>query len=281
MRQNGKSIIEFEKRRDLGDMLSSTFQFLKLEGKSLFKTVFKISAFPILVFLGFTIYSLINYAEFYDAALNFTNEEEVFEKVGGFFTSSLMLVLSYLLAYVFVSASVLYYIKSYWQNRGVVNYEDVKQDVQNKFWSLLGLSILNVIIIFVGLLFCFLPGIYFGIVLSLSMSAMVFFNLSAFDSIGEAFSLIRDNFWNVFLILFVVGLIMIVVSWTIQMPMVIYQFRNLGEDLLTQGFVDYMKDPVYLGFMILSYLVRFLLYTISLIVSVFIFFDIKVKKGIA
>ena len=215
MRQNGKSIIEFEKRRDLGDMLSSTFQFLKLEGKSLFKTVFKISAFPILVFLGFTIYSLINYAEFYDAALNFTNEEEVFEKVGGFFTSSLMLVLSYLLAYVFVSASVLYYIKSYWQNRGVVNYEDVKQDVQNKFWSLLGLSILNVIIIFVGLLFCFLPGIYFGIVLSLSMSAMVFFNLSAFDSIGEAFSLIRDNFWNVFLILFVVGLIMIVVSWTI------------------------------------------------------------------
>ena len=67
---------------------------------------------------------------------------------------------SMMIAYVFASASVLYYIKSYVDNKGEVNLEDVKRNAYKSFWGMLGLTILKSITLFFALLLCVLPVFY-------------------------------------------------------------------------------------------------------------------------
>ena len=158
---------------------------------------------------------------------------------GMFFIVSMTSLIFYLIAYVMVSASAMYYVKSYVENQGKVNYDYVKQMTFSKFWSFTALYIVTGIIVFVGILFCFLPGIYFGIVLSLSSCLLVFTKKSAMDAIGDAFTFIKGHWWDSFGILIVVSLIVSVLNYITQVPAMIYQLIQIGTSAFGGDPVSY------------------------------------------
>jgi len=278
--------VQFKKERDLGAIISDAFTFLREQWKPFFTTVFKISLFPILIFIISISVMYYFFTDFMSLAVlggdmgdyNYDLENNI----GLMFGAILVLSIFYLIAYTVVTLSSMYFIKSYVDNEEF-SLRSIQEKVQDKFWSFIGLSILNVLIIFVGMLFCFLPGIYLGITLALTTPLLVFENRGATDAIDKAFSFIKGHWWETFGIMLVVMILIGVLNGISQAPLMIYSLIKMGTSSFlsedpNQMFSIY-RDPIYIGLTAFSYVVRFFFYVISLITTSFIYFDINEQKN--
>ncbi|WP_397446332.1 hypothetical protein [Polaribacter sp. R77954] len=280
---NNQDFVNFRQVRSLGDILSDTFKFLKSEWQPFFITIVKIAIVPVIIAIAAAIYFLIESSYFYSGVLNINQNEPDFNfNFSSIFLPLTAIIASYIIAYALVTVASLSYIKSYIKNKGIVNYDEIQTDTKEQFWPYVGLFFLAGLIILVGTLFCFLPGIYFWVVLSLSIPILIYQNKGVADSISDAFTLIKDNWWETFGILIVVQILIIIASFVVELPISLYQgvdMTALLEDENPADLFEYFRDPVYLVLLGISYLVKFVLYIISTIVTVFIYFDIREQKN--
>lgn len=281
-----QNFVNFKKVRGLGDMLSDTFKFLGAEWQPFFITIVKLAIVPVLIAIAAAIYFLMQSTSFYGGILNLNNLdgggiEDINFNFSTIIVPFVAFAFSYLIAYALVTVASLSYIKSYIKNRGVVNYDEIQKDTKTKFWPYVGLFFLVGIIVFIGTMFCFLPGIYFLVVLSLSIPILIFQNRGILDSISDAFILIKENWWETFGILIVVQILIIVVTFIIQIPIGMYQSVDATAIIQSENpseLFAIFSDPIYLILVGFSYLVKFILYIITTIVTVFIYYDIKEQK---
>lgn len=268
-----REYIEFKKERALGDIITDAFKFIRLEWKPFLTTILKASAIPIILAVVGMLYYLYSFSDISsNSSANF----------GGMFLSLLIMMVSYLLALVFINLSGMYYIKSYIDNKGVVNNEEITKNTKEKFWSFTGFGILAMLIIIVSFMLCFFPAIYTGTVLSLGASILVFENESASSTIGKSFDFIKGYFWETLGVVFVVGLLVGVLGSVFQIPTFIYQMVKMGIGLgrnNSTAVLGLFSDPIYLLLNAISVIGKFLFYTISLITNVFLYFDINEKKN--
>jgi len=282
-----QNFINFKKVRSLGNMLSDTLKFLSTEWQPFFMTIVKLAIVPVLIAIAAAIYFLMQSNSFYGGLLDLNSlDGSEIEDINFNFSSVLVPLaifsFSYLIAYALVTVASLSYIKSYIKNKGIINYEEIQNDAKTTFWSYVGLFFVVGIIVFIGTLFCFLPGIYFAVVLSLSIPIMIFQNSGVLDSINGAFTLIKDNWWETFGILIIVQILILIISFIVQLPVGMYQ--GVDTAVMLQGeypneLLELFSDPIYLILLGISYLVKFILYIISTIVTVFIYFDIREQKN--
>jgi hypothetical protein len=276
-----QNFINFKKRRDLGSILSDTFNFLNDEWKPFFSVIFRISIVPILIAICAVIYYGMSSVSF------FSDFTQIGESTNLFSFSEIVLPafafgFSYLIAFALMTVASLSYIKSYIDHKGVVNYQEIQQLTKEKFWPYVGLFFLIAIMVFFGMIFCFIPGIYLGVVLSLSICFLVFQNKGVFDAIGDSFSLIKNHWWETFGVLLVVQLLIWVISFVISLPVTIYQGFDMVSALQNQDsteMLNFFSDPIYLILLVFSYIVKFVLFIVSTISTVFIYYDIKEQKN--
>jgi hypothetical protein len=273
-----KPYIEFKKQRELGEILTDSFNFIKFEFKTFFGTLLKIVGpylFATMVFLGFYFYS---FNELFN--LDFQSDGPDINPLF-MIIAVLGLLVSAIAMYGLTQASVLYYIKSYDDNKGTVDFDYIRKSAYDKFWSFIGLAFLVGICIVAGLMLCFIPGIYLYPPLMLSFSILVFMNKSVTDSFQYGFTLIKDNWWITFAALLVLGIIIAVIGYVFQIPAVIYLWIKMGVfsgemDAESMGGVF---DPIYIILNLLAYMVQFILQTVSLVAAAFIFFNLNEKKN--
>lgn len=270
--------IEFKKQRELGDIITDTFKFLRQNFKPLFKAIFKITG-PVFVILLFAIgyYSYLGM----DILQNpfFGDNEDI--DVEMYFIALFILFSSLLAFYVLLYGTVLNYIKSYIRNLGVVDNTEVFQGVKNDFGSMLAIMIVSGTITIFGLLLCVLPGIYVWVPLSLAPAMLVFARTSIADSISYAFSLIKDNWWSTFFTLFVLTLLVYLIGMIFQFPMMIYMFIK-AFTISQQGSAANpaeLIDWVYVFFNVISSLFQYLLSVILIVASAFIYHHLDEKKN--
>jgi hypothetical protein len=275
-----QNFINFKKKRDLGTILSDTFQFLSSEWKPFFGTILKISIIPILIAICAVVYYGMSSVSFLGDFSQITDFQGAFN-FSDFLLPLFAFAFSYLVAYALITVAALAYIKSYIDNKGVVNYEEVQNSTKEKFWPYVGLFFLNSIIVFFGALFCFLPGIYFGIVLSLSICLLIFQNKSVTDAINDSFGFIKGHWWETFGVLIVVQLIIIFISFILDLPATLYQAVDITSIIQGDASDEILKsfsDPIYLMLIALSYFIKFILYMVATVATVFIYYDIKEQK---
>lgn len=278
-----QNFINFKKTRDLGAMISDTIKFLSVEWKPFLGTIFKISIVPIIIAICAVIYFVMTSTEVFSGFAEF-NEDSSFDDLNfsQIFLPLLIYLCSYIVAYALMTVASLSYIKSYIANKGVVNYDEVQKTTQDKFWTYIGLFILVVIIVGFGMLFCFLPGIYFLVVLSLSVCLVIFQNKGVLDSISDSFSFIKDHWWETFGILLEIQILIGIVGFVAGLPASIYQGADMTQILEGQDPAELLNsfaDPIYLTLVGISYLINFILYLVSTVVIVFIYYDIKEQKN--
>lgn len=268
--------IQFKKQRELGDIITDTFKFLRQNFKPLFTAIFKITG-PVFLILLLAIgyYSYLGM----DILENpFFSEEGNIET----YLISLFILFSSLLAfYVLLYGTVLNYIKSYIDNAGVVDNNEIFQGVKNDFGSILGLLLLVGIITIFGLLLCFLPGVYVWVPLSLAPAMLVFARTSVIDSISYSFSLILDNWWSTFFSLFVITLLVYMIGMIFQFPMMIYMFIKaftISQEGSAANPAD-LIDWVYVFFNVVSSLFQYLLSVVVIVASAFIYYHLDEKKN--
>lgn len=272
--------IEIKKQRELGEILTDTFGFLRIQFKPFFTTFLKIVG----PYLAVMLLSQAGYTYFLGGQVNFTDTETSITTISLFM--QLILSLIYLLSIVVVftmsQATVLYYIKSYSNSNGQPDFEEIKTNVYRSFWSFIGLGIIVGLSIGLGMLFCLIPGIYLYVPLSLTFSILVFTQHDVMDSYSYSFKLIKGEWWITFATLIVIVIIITIASYAFAMPAVLYNLIKEGTTAGTfdiENFSSLSSDPVYILLNIIASLAQFLLNIISIIAGCLIYFNLNEKKN--
>lgn len=275
------NVIAFKKERDLGAIITDTFKFIRENWKEYFLTVLKIVGPVLLVGLILMVLFLFSMSDlFTEIGAMETNPIGFLPQI---FSFAFTLFFVFVIMYTLLSMSSLYFIKSYIKNNGKPLFSEVKENILKNVWKFLGLGFLVTIVIFFGFMFCYLPGIYLGIVLSLASSIMIFEDKNVGDSFSHSFTLIKGEWWNTFGVLIVVWLLVSILGQAFSIPAIIYQFVKMGTVMdgndPTEIF-SIFKDPIYLVLNIFSYIFKFILYSIPLISTVFIYYDLNEQKNL-
>jgi len=276
--------IEFKKERDLGSIISDTFKFIRENWKEYFTTIIKIAGPFILVGAIVMVFFMGSFSGMFSDMQGIGNDDPsaVFGILGTMFGWVGLLMLVGVLIYVMISVTSLYYIKSYISSKGNVDFNEVRTNTFKNIWKFLGLGILVVIMVLFGAILCYFPGIYLAIVLSLTTSIMVFEDKSIGDTISHSFTLIKEQWWNTFGVLIVVGILVSILGYIFSIPALIYQLIKMGTMIGEEdptGVFNLFKDPIYIVLNVLSYVGKYIFSSITLIASVFIYYDLNEQKN--
>ena len=115
--------IEFKKRRELGDILTDTFAFLRQNFKSLFSVVFKIAGIPFLLLILSSAY--YSYASF-GMMDPLSGGNQLFQS-GNILIALILMLIFLMVFYGLLYGSVLHYIKSYIERKGEIDQSEIIQ----------------------------------------------------------------------------------------------------------------------------------------------------------
>lgn len=279
--------IEFKKERDLGAIISDTFKFIRENWKDYFLTVFKIIGPVILIGAALLVFAMVSYSGAIKGMMSgnqsAVDPANVFSNMFGMFKWIIVMFVVFGVVYTLLAEVSLYYIKSYIENNGVVNFNEVKENTYKNLGKFIGLGIVSILMMILAYILCFLPIIYISIVLTLTMPIMVFENKSIGDTISQSFKLIKGEWWNTFGVVFVIGFLVAMLGYIFSIPTLIYQFISMGVSFTNEdptAILDILEDPIYLALTLLGYLGKFLFYSVSLVSSAFIYFDLNEQKNL-
>ena len=269
-----KEYIVFKRQRELGEILSDTFKFIRLEYKPLFSALVKNAGIPFLVLLA-------------AAGFNAATATDFTDITGGIFRSGnvimgvLFLMVALLFYYGFLYGTVLNYIKSYIENEGNVNQEQISQAVRANLGGLVGLGVLSAVILIAGFVVCILPGIYLSVPLSLVFAIMIFRGRGISDSISESFVLIKGEWWVTFATIIVVSLVVYLIGMVFQVPVIIYTIIKglTSSSEISNGDFSSMFDWVYITLNVIASAVSYILYAVVAIASAFIYYNLNETKN--
>ncbi|MGV6827877.1 MAG: hypothetical protein ACWA45_00610 [Flavobacteriales bacterium] len=272
-----KQHIQFKKQRELGEILSDLFSFLRQEWKPLFTIIFKIAGPALLIVLVAYIYYMQSTLGSFGSP-NFIGSNNF--SLGNFIIPLLLLMIAGITYNALLYGTVIHYIKSYIKNEGKVIKEEVSFGAKNNFWSLIGLNFLMALMIGFGMLLCFFPGIYLAVVLSTVFCILIFEDRDIMDSISHSFTLIKENWWITFATFLVLGLIYYLVVLFFQVPQYIYFFISaFTKTQETSPDPANMFDWGYIAISTIGIIAQYLLLTMMVIGTVFVYFNLNEKKN--
>lgn len=273
MNQN-PNYIEFKKVRELGDIITDTFAFVRTQGLPFFTTFLKITAPYLLIFVMASIYHT------YITAANLSNLGTLdFMSTMG---ANAILIITSVIAYVVAQSVVIYYIQSYIKNNGNVNTDEVSASVNATLLKCMGAGVLSMLLLVFAFILLLIPGIYAAIPMSLLFCVMLFEKRDIQDSIRYSFTLSKGNWWSTFGTLFVMTIIVSFMSIAFSLPTIIYTWFKMG---VFSGSVDpatmsqAASDPIALIMNTVSVIGQYTLYVFLYVSIVFIYFSLNEQKN--
>jgi hypothetical protein len=200
--------VELRKVRDFSDNLNDTFQFLKLNYKPLLTYVVSIAGVFLLTAAILNGIYQGDSANILEAILSGNVEQQNSIEV---FTGMYFLVILFMwLTSTALQVVVVAYMKVYEEKNGETPlFEEVWNEFKSHFLPVALYQVPLFILMFIGLLFCFAPGIYLAVVFAPFVPIIIMERQSFSGAFNRCFTIIRDNFWLSLGIYFVIFLI----SW--------------------------------------------------------------------
>lgn len=276
-----KKHIQFKKQRDLGDIITDTFAFLREEFKPFLSTVFKVSGIYLILFLLSMAYYLYAVGDIFDFTNTYSSNYSDDINYLSIISAVLAISVFGILSYVSAEAAALHYIKLYINNDGKVNPDEVKMNVNNSLMSFVGLGVLKWVVIIVAAMFCILPMFYVIVPMAVAFSIFTFEERSATDSFSYSFSFIRDDYWITLATIIVMGIIVTVAGYAFGLPAGIYSMIKMGvfSGEMDPANINTFSDPIYVVLNLINYFFNFILNLISVVAGAFIYFNINEGKN--
>ncbi|WP_299365740.1 hypothetical protein [Winogradskyella sp.] len=274
--------IEFRKNSDFSGILTDTFGFIRNEFKPFMKTIFNVAGPAILVFM----LSLAVYNYVVGDIFDFTSYGGArFD--GGNIVLTLFAMLIYLVsavaAYILTGAAVLFYIKSYVENKGTTDLAEIKRNVYRSFWSFFGLGFLKGITLTIATLLCFLPVLYAMVPMAVVFSIYVFEpRRSTTEAYSQSFSLVSVDFWTAFGVYIVLFIIYYILSFVLALPSAIYTMLGTGifsGEVDPANLNDFYQDPILILLNVLNTFFQFILNIILVVGGAVIYFHLHEKTN--
>ncbi len=274
---NTKKYIEFKKKRELGEILTDTFAFLRANGKPLLSVLIKTVGIPFILLLAAFAYYTYSSSTVMDPFA--INNGDV-SNIGNFFISFCLLIVIGSVTSGLMFGSVSHYIREYIESNGSVDKDTVFQAIKNDTGSIILLSLLVFLIYFGGFVLCVIPVIYLYVPMSVVFSIYVFTPYSITESISQSFNLIKNEWWMTFATLFILAIVVGLIGFVFSIPAFIYTFVKTftaaSEGSLTNP--SDLFDWVYIALNTFSSAAQFVLYIITAVATVFIYFNLNERK---
>ncbi|MGR7811850.1 hypothetical protein [Lacinutrix undariae] len=276
-----KKYIQFKKQRELGDIITDTFAFLRQEFKPFLSTIFKVSGIYLILFLLSMAFYLYTVGDIFDFTNTYSADYADDIDFVGMISAVLAVAVFGILSYVSAEATALHYIKLYIKNNGEVNQDEVKTNVNKSLMPFIGLGLLKWVTIFVAAMFCLLPMFYVIVPMAVAFSIYTFEERSATDSFSYSFSFIRDDYWITLATIIVMGIIVTVAGYAFGLPAGIYSMVKMGifSGEMDPANMNTFTDPVYVVLNLINYLFNFILNLISIVAGAFIYFNINERRN--
>lgn len=210
--------LNLKKVRDFGEVINDTFIFLKQNFKPLFKILIPISILFVVANILLSTFQLISLQDLV--------KENGTENINGLINKSLatsfITGLFASLVYFVVALTTYCYIAVYIENKSETpELVQVWGFFKYYFLRYIGIRLLTAIGIIVGFILCILPGFYLIPIVSLTTAAVVLENRGAFNAIGRAFTLIKQDWWMSFGTLVILIMILYAFVLTLALPSMI------------------------------------------------------------
>lgn len=205
---------EFRKSREIGDIINGTFAFIRQNWYALGKAMLVfVAPFALLAgaFIGLwqSNMAMLNGYDEYDFASNIS-------EIGIGFSLFAVFMLA---ASVMAMGVVYQYIKLYTEKGdGDISTQEIWEAIKPEILIYTGYLFVSYLIVLLGILFCVIPGIYLLVPLSMVIAVKTFENRSLGDTISRCFFLVKNNWWQTFLALFLVNLIVGIASSIASLP---------------------------------------------------------------
>ncbi len=261
-----KEEIKFKQVRDFGQLLLAPFAFFKQEFKKLSKALlFYASPFLIigLTIIVFFVKSITDRASFDDKEFIIST----FLYIGSFFLS---LIISFSMANAVITSYVSLYAD---KGREGFSLEDVWNKAKKNFFKLFGQGFVVVLMIMIGLLFFYIPGIYLQIALSFVYIASVHEKIPFGKAVGRSFQIISGEWWSVFALNLVFGFLLSIVSYILIIP--IYAVIFIGAATGFENIGIFISIGV---FTVLYFFLYLFMYSVQSLLIDFQYFSIIEKK---
>lgn len=269
-----QEFIHFKKQRELGEILSVTFKFLRQNYKPAGKIFLKLVG-PVFILLiaALAYYSWSTLGGSLISTSGFDSS--------GFMISAALMVLAYLLYVATMTGTIYHIIRSYINNQGEIISSEVVNGMKSDFGKLLLLTIISWILVFAGMLLFILPGIYLAVPVSLASAVLVFRREGVMDSISDCFHLVKNNWWMTFATLLCIGLIVYLVALIFQLPVIFFYMIKafIVASEASAANISEVFGPGYIILNVISSVCQYLIYSITPIGVAFVYFNLNEKQN--
>lgn len=267
--------ITIRKKRDLGDIITDTFKFIRRNFKQIFKLILKTTSVPMLLLIGGIIYNSI--ASLSIGTVDLTDPYAVFKSTD-IIISTIILYLFILIYISFLYAGVLSIIKSYIKNNGIIKDDEVTTEVKSKIGVIIGGGLLKYFVLFFGWMLCVIPGIIICAPLLLIFPFIIFEDESPFSAFKKSFELIKKDWLMTFLTLFIMVIIWYVISIVFSLPALIYTMIKTFAAVQDGSFGN-LGDPILTTLTALASIVQYLLYFVIPVSSAFMYYNLNEREN--
>jgi hypothetical protein len=204
--------IQFRKKREIGDIFSDTFEFIRQEYKSIFNLI-GVYVLPFIIMYGIVqVYLQKNFI----SKIDFTDPEALLAVLGPVYLNVFLFSLFGLFVQSLLIATYYSFIEVYVKKgKGNFDLSDITPYLFSNGLMAIGASIVIFIIVIFGIVLCIIPGIYFANTLSLAFIILIFEKKGLGNALMHSALLVKSDWWNTFLI----NLIGVILIWTVSFIM--------------------------------------------------------------
>lgn len=227
--------IKFRKKRELGELISDSFDFLKQEYKPLAKLILTY-VLPFLILYGivqvyFQMKIIVNF--------DLSDPESLMEDIGPFYENFLLFSLFGIFVQSLLISTFYSYIEIYIKKgKGSFELSEITPHLFSNGLLALGAGIVWFVVSMFGVILCILPGIYFANTFSLVVFIVLFERKGLGNALSRSWSLVNTQWWAT-LLLSIVGIIIIwVISFILSLPSMILGVGMNVQNILESGTIE-------------------------------------------
>lgn len=221
--------IELAKVRDFSAIINDSFMFLRQNFKPLLRIFFTFCGFFIVVAIITSIFQQFKIRDFYgESGLENMSSNKLFNYYKTWGWEAAFALLFSILSYTAIPVTVLCYIAIYKENGNVPpTNEEMWSYIKYYYLKILGCMILNGIIVIIGAVFCFIPGIWLYPIMALTLPIMTMENATYGYAFNQSFRLIKDNWWTTFGAIFIMWIIVAISAAIVTVPAALWSQFSL------------------------------------------------------
>ena len=259
--------INLSVQRSFSDLITVTINFMKQEFVP-FIRAFAVIGFPMILLMPFFMKDLL--MGVFDMSLH----PEAYYDVNNFGDTMLRTLFTSLfgvLMMLWVQLFAISYLRVYWDHyqAGIeerIAIGEVFRVILKKLGVYLVWSVFCSLVVFIGLLFLFVPGIYIGISFTFGSYLLILRDNGLGKIITESMAMVKGNWWKTFGFILVMYLLLGVLAYLFGIP---YMFL-----MMSSAFTGEIPNIYEITFsLLLSYLGQYTLYTVLFVGVGMLFFS--------